>query len=93
MVTTVNNSTPMCLKHTNIYFLSLSTYLYMWQIQGLWIYLEKKGQAKVSEFSIVDVKEWNDEIKQQRSKTNVQNTNTTTSKDCTDPDPKQHRKQ
>ncbi len=30
--------------------------------------MEKKGEAKVSKFSIVDAKEWNDEVKQQKSK-------------------------
>lgn len=45
--------------------------------------MEKKEQAKVSQFSIVDTKEWNDEVRQRRKKSDVVNY-----KDCTDPDPK-----
>lgn len=51
--------------------------------------MEKKEQAKVSQFSIVDTKEWNDEVRQ-RSKKNT-TTTSSSNKDCTDPDPKQHK--
>ena len=35
------------------------------------MYMEKKGEAKVSQFSIVDAKEWNDEVKQHKQNKQV----------------------
>ena len=52
--------------------------------------MEKRDSAKVSQFSIVDTKEWNDDVKQ-RNKQKAAATTTTTNKDCTDVDPKQHK--
>ena len=51
------------------------------------MYMDKKANTKVSEFSIVDAKEWNNECKQR----NKQKAASTSNKDCTDLDPKQHK--
>ena len=52
--------------------------------------MEKRDSAKVSQFSIVDTKEWNDDVKQ-RNKQKAAATATNNNKDCTDVDPKQHK--
>ena len=52
--------------------------------------MEKRDSAKVSQFSIVDTKEWNDDVKQ-RNKQKAATATTTNNNDCTDLDPKQHK--
>jgi hypothetical protein len=56
------------------------------------MYMEKKDSANVSQFSIVDAKEWNDDVKQRsKQKSTTGTKDDVINKDCTDPDPKQHK--
>ena len=56
--------------------------------------MEKKNSFKISQFDIVDAKVWNDEAKQRSKKSNSTKDDDVgvVNKDCTDPDPKQHKK-
>ena len=53
--------------------------------------MEKRESAKVSQFSIIDTKEWNDDVKQRNKQKAAAATTNNNNKDCTDVDPKQHK--